>query len=1167
MTRLRLLVVCAITLASISIHAGNRTLQTAARIDAGSEQSLGFIAAGDFTSDGKPDVLVADFNAGSTTAETLRVAAGLGDGTFAPAIVTPVAGFRPRGVADFNGDGDLDVYVTGFTTFGVMLGDGNGSFATPVTTSSPVMNAITAGDFTGDGHIDVALVADNTDSIFLFAGNGAGGFGPQQTHSMAMLGVKDAVAGDFDGDGKLDLAVLGGGTLAIGWNSGTSFTLERLASNVMQGLAAGDVNGDGITDAVVSNDGRSLMFFGSAARGLTAVQLPSAFQAASTTTIAVARIDGDARADIIGGGAALTVLTHDGAAFRTPRSYKIGDYPGRPVAADFDADGRMDLAGLPSSVGPGYFWVVRGKGDGTLHADVTFPLGGVMEQAGRLGTARYIADLDGDGNNDLVTTTYVESGVAVLFGNGDGTFAAPVVTELPPTSHAGVFRASDLNGDGRVDLILWDSSDPSQTRFWTLFSRTDGTFDIGPLRTSDKAFGNLTGLVPIHDFTGDGHLDLFEESGLLHPGLGNGTFGTPIATGVDIWSGGKAVADVNGDSKPDLLSVVGNELSAYLNTGGGTFAAPVKTPWYSSAMSFADVNGDGFADVTSELAFGAGDGTFTYGFYVEPGPSVAGDFDGDGNTDLAGMTAVYFGTGDGAFDYASRTAAYGRVASTDDFNGDGVDDLWVFDGPWLTISHTVPNEANIDSEIALSATVNPVPMGGFAELIARPVPSTTTRAAGAVLFSKPPAAAFGMALVEDDGTVTWGFPPPPLGDSVTYAATFTGDAHVLPSSAPSLTVTSTKGTTITSLTTSRSSYLLGTHVVITALVRTGRSEPPITGTIRIRRNGVDFRTIEAPTGTIGINDPAVFPIGTYTLQADYPGDYNYLPSSSSTVTIQIVKARPDLFLANPPQPLTSQQLVSLTASFPNHPNATGSVAFHCLGQTLGSAPVAAGQAILQTRLPAGQGICSASYSGDAAHESTSDFSDSITVDTAAFPTPPAVDVTAITGQGFVRIFPIAGAVSYDVYRSVDGGPLTFQSNTTGTSYQQTVPASVKVVVYAVSARNADGNTTAIGPRDYASLATFTDAAILYGSTTAKTAHFLELQAAIRALRIAAGLPGGTFPLPTGVISGSQITSLRNAVAEARSAFGLATYFTDPTLTPQVTRIRGIHVEQLRNALR
>ncbi len=1180
MRSLRVFLLCGIAAASLVVRAGNRTVLRPSQVDIGVPDTLSFILADDFTGDGKPDVLFSD---GTDPDPKIRVLPGLGDGTFAPAVVSSRTDCEPRGTADFNGDGRPDLYlIRGDNAVAVMLGVGNGSFAPPTVLSSAVaVEAVVAGDFTGDTFQDLAIVSDDNDQIVILAGNGTGAFPSQQSYATPLFDMRDVAAGDFDADGRPDLAIILGTSVRIAWNNGASFATQSFAL-AMTDAVAGDVNGDGITDLALFGTS-SAVLFGKATRALTSVPLPgTALNVFSAGFLALAAMDGDGRADILGGGGAVTVLTHDGSAFRTPRSFSVGDTTRALAAADFDGNGQTDLAGLSGSSDSTYFWILRGKGDGSLHADATFDVGGSLRAAGIFGSfgpfgeGQFIADLTGDGKNDFVTATSGQDQVAVLAGNGDGTFGAPILTMLPANaSVSALYRAPDLNGDGRDDAVMWDPATNSGTRrFWSLFSQTNGTFVVGPLQTGPNVSHTIEFLLPILDYTGDGKPDLLEENGQLLPGLGNGTFGTAIDTGVDTELSA-TVADLNGDSLPDVLAVIDNDLRSFLNTGAGTFAAPVSDPLLTNggaSLSAGDVNGDGFADVTSSpFALGAGNGTFPPGFALNPGTTMTGDFDGDGKTDLGSNYALYFGTGTGAFDHASQIGISGRILSVDDIDGDGTANAWIrsFDG-WLTVVRTMADQAFRTAQPELTTTPSsPIPYGKIGIAVARPAPSPALPF-GAVLYSIPPGPPLGLVVVDSRyGTAKWWVPAPEMNSPVTYAAHFTGDALYLPSDFPPLTIASTRASSTTRVSTATTSYVLGSSIGIgsTVSVSTQIGSPP-SGTITVRKNGELLRTLTAPSQGFTITDPAVFPLGTHTLTAEYSGDVNFLPSSSEPRTITIVKPSPTIVFTDLPSSVTTEQQLSLTATFPNHPNVTGSVTFSCFGQTLGTTAIAGAQAVLSTQLPWGEGTCRASYGGDSQYGTASDTT-STTVYYAAMPAAPIVIATRSGNHVHIQLSPISGAVSYDLHRSVDGGPTIFvRTISFATSHDDySMPTGTKIAVYSAVARSQSGTVTPMGTRDLASFITFIDDPIAASTTTVKAAHVTELQTAVNAVRIAAGLTATTFTAPTGTISAAHLTSLRTALTQARNALGLATPLTDPTITPGVTKVRAVHFQELREAMK
>lgn len=365
-----------------------------------------------------------------------------------------------------------------------------------------------------------------------------------------------------------------------------------------------------------------------------------------------------------------------------------------------------------------------------------------------------VADVNGDGKLDLVVAncggrcldgSSQHSTVGVLLGNGDGTFQTAV------TYDSGAFWASsvavsDMNADGKPDVIVAHVCGTSDlcTEDGTvdvLLGNGDGTFQ--PAVAYDS--GGLSPYsVAVADVNGDGKPDLLVQNfcaditncyiggsistvGVLL-GNGDGTFQTAVAYS----SGGNqaqsmAVADVNGDGKPDLLvanfcpsssSCVNGTVGVLLGNGDGTFQVAVTYASggnQASAVTASDVNSDGKVDLlvsnlcvsttncangTVGVLLGNGDGTFqaavTYasGGYSPHSVAVA-DMNADGNADLVvlndgadandgeGMTGVLLGNGDGTFETAALYDSGGhasRAIAVADLNRDGKVDVVVANG-------------------------------------------------------------------------------------------------------------------------------------------------------------------------------------------------------------------------------------------------------------------------------------------------------------------------------------------------------------------------------------------------------------------------------------------------------------------------------------------------------
>ncbi len=331
------------------------------------------------------------------------------------------------------------------------------------------------------------------------------------------------------------------------------------------------------------------------------------------------------------------------------------------VAGDFNGDGSLDLAGA----GNEFASVRLNNGAGALGAMVQYAAGGPAQDLAA-------GDFTGDGRLDLaVSINDPQTGMALLRGNGDGTFGTPVTSPNTSGFDSPAIVATDLNNDSRLDVVIahqiacYTAPCRVTSLMSVLMGNGDGTFQ--PSR--DIEVGRGMSEVAVGDFNRDGIRDLAiaGDQGAVYrlDGVGDGTFvqrATMIVV-VDTFSIPATdidVADFNGDGIQDLVVAVphnGSRTAIVIGNGDGSFRAPTiltePNLLIPQQQAVADFNGDGFQDLAlslgdgtsgvMEIRNGNGDGTFQPRvLYLPPPPNsvgginiLAANLNGDGRPDIA----------------------------------------------------------------------------------------------------------------------------------------------------------------------------------------------------------------------------------------------------------------------------------------------------------------------------------------------------------------------------------------------------------------------------------------------------------------------------------------------------------------------------------------------------
>ena len=974
------------------------------------------------------------------------------------------AAVSPSGTVDFL-DTSNSNYVLGSAT--LTPGPSVLRYAAPVSVNTyygtQPQYSVTA-DFNQDGIPDIAVIDfnnpasdDSNSAIEIFLGNPDGTFTLHSTFDASGAGAVAIAAGDMNGDGYPDLVVTNDGALNVFLNNGSggfgspatynlSYTdwASYFADQDPTAVAVGDVNNDGHLDVL-------LTFYQFDGTGTCQFCTEPPNQGFSGT-VGVALGNGDGTLQI--GGAAPYV----------PLYGTMNSNPGSIVLADLTGSGNLDA--IVGSGAGNQLCVNLSNGDGTFQNTTG---ANCLATSSTYSGLIVSGDFNGDGKADLAISSGISgSDVGILIGNGDGTFQADSIPSYVGGNGVSGLVAADLNGDGIPDLATANNVDNTVT---VMLGNGDGTFqaplDLGSgNRSAQTALtfpaGNGPYSIQAGDFNGGGIPSLAvvdQNSNYVSLLAGSmSTSATATATGISPVGSASGLDSVEADYEGDSYYST--------STSAGTSLTPKPVPSTITVMSNnSTVTVGGTVTLTATVSYGPAQGHTPGGtatFYSN-GTSIGTASASSGVAVLTphldvvqtdSITASY--AGDSNFIGSSTSSAVSvtvqKAATTLSLQ------ICSYTTTWVCPATT----SNYGGQNQVTATLSPYNVTGG---LSSDGETVTFYNHGTV---------YGTATLTA-GSATLSLDQIPAG-SYSFTASYPGDTSFIASSTssaaamtvakvtPSVTLGVSPAPLPPSLT-SISTY--GQPVYLSAAFNTYPYN--VAGETVTFYNGANV----IGTATFDSNsNPAMLtlnnlPVGSYSYSASYPGDANWNSTNTNTAPTLTVQQLPTALTitSGAPSAVIYGTPITLQASLEPH-NVSGgnstngeSVTFFQNGTAVGTGTLSNGNTMFTVNLPpVGNDSFTASYAGDASFgSSTTSQADVFTVEKAST----TMQITTNGVNGYIGSGqPITLTATVSTYplsvASTNGDTVTFYQ---GSSSLGTGTLSNGVATFTILNGLAEGNYT------------------------------------------------------------------------------------------------------------
>jgi hypothetical protein len=321
-------------------------------------------------------------------------------------------------------------------------------------------SSMAVADVDGDGDLDLLATNSSPNWVSIHLNNGKGSFSEDWTESGVGRGPKSLRTADLDNDGDLDFVVISGGgngaNATVCLNDGTGHFPSHTSVDVGfttttdRIVTIGDVDGDGNQDLIIAADRGIFVSLNNGVGRFSALSSKLALDQTTAVDMTTADIDNDGDLDLLVATSSahqLRALLNNGAG-QFSKAYEV-NLPASPsslAAADVDGDGDLDalVATYASPTAPGAVTLLRNNGSGLLSNEVAIPVG-------KAPSSLALADVEGDGDLDLLTANDTEGTISVRRNDGLGTFTAG--PELAAGNYVAGVLAADIDGDGDLDLL------------------------------------------------------------------------------------------------------------------------------------------------------------------------------------------------------------------------------------------------------------------------------------------------------------------------------------------------------------------------------------------------------------------------------------------------------------------------------------------------------------------------------------------------------------------------------------------------------------------------------------------------------------------------------------------------------------------------------------------